>query len=72
MQRQNQLAVGRSTDITPHKESLKTCITNREKIVYRHSDHQLLEMAHRTLERFREKIEKSIFPLVDNITASGG
>lgn len=30
------------------------------------------EMAQRTLERFREKIEKSVFPLVENITTSGG
>ncbi len=31
-----------------------------------------LEMAHRTLERFRKKIEKSVFPLVKKITISGG
>ncbi len=30
------------------------------------------EMAHRTLERFREKIEESTFPLVKKITISGG
>ncbi|MDH5551988.1 MAG: GGDEF domain-containing protein [Nitrosomonas sp.] len=30
------------------------------------------EMAQRTLERFREKVEESVFPLVENITTSGG
>lgn len=29
-------------------------------------------MAHRTIERFREEIKKSVFPLAKKITISGG